>query len=137
MFKTLDQLVKYHSDGTEDDDGRNHHTQLEYLRTVDDQITETASGGEKFTNDNAHERQPDVDFHVAQDQRDRTWKNHFKECIPAIAAQSIDQFQHFGVCLAETGIETDDGTEDGDGNAGHDNGIRSGAQPNNQQRRQR
>ena len=104
MFKTLDQLIKRHSDGTEDNDGSDHHAQLEHLGTVDDQIAETASCGEKFTDDNAHERQPDVDFHIAQDQWNGTGKNHFKECIPAIAAQSIDEFQHFGICLAEAGI---------------------------------
>lgn len=31
MLRTLDQPVKYHSDRTQDDDGGDHHAQLEYL----------------------------------------------------------------------------------------------------------
>lgn len=137
VFKTLDQLVECHGNGAEDDDGSDHHAQLEHLRTVDDQIAEAASCGEKFTDDNAHKRQSDVDFHIAQDQWNGTGKNHFKECIPAIAAQSIDKLQHFGVRLTETGIQADDGAKDGDGDTRHDDCVYSGAEPDDQQWGQR
>ncbi len=65
MLRTLDQLVKYHGDGAQDNDGSDDHIELEHLRPVDNQIAETASRGQKFPYDNAHERKADVDFHTA------------------------------------------------------------------------
>ena len=36
MFKTLDQLIKRHSDDTEDNDGSDHHAQLEEMESAND-----------------------------------------------------------------------------------------------------
>ena len=36
MFKTLNQLIKRHSDGTEDNDGSDHHAQLEEMESAND-----------------------------------------------------------------------------------------------------
>ena len=65
VLRTLDQFVKHHGDGAEDDDGSNHHVELEDLRTVDNQISESPSGGQKFTDDNAHQRKAEIDLHAA------------------------------------------------------------------------
>ena len=36
MLKTLNQFVKCHSDGTEDNDGSDHHAQLEEMESAND-----------------------------------------------------------------------------------------------------
>ena len=65
MLRTLDQLIKHHSDGAQDNDGSDDHIELEHLRPVDNQIPESPSRGEKFPDDNAYEGKPDIDFHAA------------------------------------------------------------------------
>lgn len=65
VLRTLDQLVKYHGDGAQDNDRSDDHIELEHLRPVDNQIPESPSCGEKFPDDNAYEGKPDIDFHAA------------------------------------------------------------------------
>ena len=55
MFQTLNQLIEQHSDCAENDNRGDDHIKLKHLRTLDDQIAETASCGEKLTDDHTHE----------------------------------------------------------------------------------
>ena len=55
MFQTLDQFIKGHGDGAQDDDGGDNHVELEDLRSVDDQLAEAPSRSKKFTDDDAYQ----------------------------------------------------------------------------------
>ena len=58
------------------------------------------------------------------------------EDLPSVAAKSGDQHTFFRFRQRKTGVEADDRTEDGDGNACHDNCFDTRAQPYNKKRRQ-
>ena len=133
MLGALDQLIEDHGDGAEDDDGGDHHVKLEYLRSVDDQIAKSPSGGQKLADDDAHQSQTDVDFHAAQDKRNGAWQDHLKESVPAAAAQRVDQFAHFRIHLTEASVQADDGSKDRNGDPGSDDSVRSSAQPDDEQ----
>ena len=73
MFFT-DQLVKQINKKKEKDSNQaqqcqwsDDHVHFESLGSVDDQITEPPSGGEKLTDDHTDKRQTDVDLHGADD----------------------------------------------------------------------
>lgn len=65
MFQTLNQLIQNHGDSAQNNDRSDQHIELKYLGTVNNQIPEAASGRQKFSNDNAHKAQSDIDFHIA------------------------------------------------------------------------
>ena len=64
VLHPLDQLIEDHGDRAQDDDGGDYHVELEDLRPIDDQIPEPPSGSEEFTDNDTHQRQPDIDFHI-------------------------------------------------------------------------
>ncbi len=135
MLRTLDQFVEHHGDCAQNNNRSDHHIELEHLRAIDNQIPESASGGKKFPDDDAHKGKTDIDLHTAQNERHGTWQDHLGEGVFAAAAQRVDQLAHFRVNLTETGIETDNGTENSYGDTSHDNGICAGAKPYDQKRR--
>ena len=53
----------------------------------------------------------------------------FEKAVPSGAAERSDQEKLFRICLQKSGIKVDDCTEDGDGNAGGDDRIHAGAEP--------
>ena len=55
MLQTLDQFIESHGDGAQDDDGGDHHVELEDLRSIDDQIAKAPSCSKKFTDDDAYQ----------------------------------------------------------------------------------
>ncbi len=61
----MNHLVKPHSDDAEDKDGCDDHVKLEYLRPINNQISKSPAGGEKFPDDDAYKGEADVDFHIA------------------------------------------------------------------------
>lgn len=65
VLRVLDELVKSHGDHAQYDDACDDKMELEYLTAVNDQITESSAGGEKFSDDNAYESQTDIYFHCA------------------------------------------------------------------------
>lgn len=65
VFRTLYQFIKYHGDGAQNNNGSNHHVQLEHLGTVDNQISQPPSRGKKFPDNNTHKGKTDIDFHAA------------------------------------------------------------------------
>ncbi len=134
MFQALDQFVKAHGDGAENQNRGDHHVELEYLRSIDDQVSQTSPGGKKFTDDDANQRKSDVDLHIAEDQRNRGWKDDLKESVSPVATQRIDQFEHFGVCLAEACVETDNGAKYGNRDTGDNDRVGPGAEPYDQKR---
>lgn len=65
MFYTLDQLVEHHSNCAQDNNRSDHHIELEHLRTVDNQISEPPSCGEKLPDNDTHKGETDIDLHTA------------------------------------------------------------------------
>ena len=109
---------------------------MKHLAPINDQVPQSPPGGQKFPDDNAHQSQADIDFHGAEDGGHTGREYDFKERILLTAAQGGDQLQLFRIHLEKAGIKADDGAEDGDGNAGDDDGIDPGAQPYDQKRGQ-
>ena len=62
MFHDLNGFVKGKSNQAENQDGGDNHVKLEYLRAIDNQVAKSPSGSQKFTDDNAYQRQTDIDF---------------------------------------------------------------------------
>lgn len=132
MLSSLDQPIKHHSDRTQDDNGRDHHTQLEHLRPIYNEIPKPPSCSQKLSDDDAHKRKPDIDLHIAEDQGDRAWQDHFGEGISAAAAQSVNQFAHLGIYLTKSRVEADDGAKERHGDSCHDDGVGAGPQPHDE-----
>lgn len=65
MLRPLDQPIKHHGDRTQDHNGSDHHAKLEHLRSIDDQISESAPCGQKFSDDDADQSKADIHLHIA------------------------------------------------------------------------
>lgn len=65
VLRTLDQFIEYHGNRTKYDNGGNHHIELEDLRAIDDQVSESSSCRQEFPDDDAYKRKADIDLHTA------------------------------------------------------------------------
>ena len=66
LYLLLDQIqnrVKCHGDDTQDHNRHQDPGELEGLTSVDDKISETFPGTDKFADDNTHQTETDVDLH--------------------------------------------------------------------------
>ena len=70
FFNKIQDSIQHHSDYAQDYNGHQNPGELESLAAVDDQISESLFGGEKFTDDDADQAETDVDLHVGENQRD-------------------------------------------------------------------
>jgi len=136
VLRILNELVEPHGDEAENDDARYDEMELEYLASVYNQIAETVAGGEKFPDDDAYERQADIDLHRAQYGGDGAGEYDLEKDVPFRASEGVDQSDLFLVYLMESGVETDNAAEDRYGNAGYDDRIHAGAQPYDEKGRQ-
>ena len=85
------RLIQHRRQHTQDHDGHDHEVQFENLAAVDDEKAEACLRGEKFPDDDADETETDVDLHVADDERDRTWQQDLCEDIFLLPSERIDQ----------------------------------------------
>ena len=108
----------------------------EYLRAVDDQITQSTSCGQKFSDDDAYKGEADIDLNGADDRRDAAWQNNFGEAVFFCSAKRAYQDQLIVINFVKAGIQADDRTEYGYGDSGYDDGFCPGAQPYDKERGQ-
>lgn len=136
MLDVLDGLIEPQSDETEDDNAGDNHIQLEYLGTVDDQVSKAPSCRKEFSYDDAYQSQAYIYFGCAEQNGNGAREYHPEKGIPPAAAQCVYQRDFFRVHLLEAGIKTDDRAEDGHGDTGYNDGFGTGAQPYDEQGRQ-
>ena len=94
---------------------------LKYLTGIDDQISKSAFGSEKFSDNDSHKTKSDIDFHIAYDCRNRGRQYNFCKRMPAVSVQCIYQFDLFLIDIDKGGIQIQDTSEDGDGHSGNNN----------------
>lgn len=87
----------------------------------DDQISKSAFGSEKFSDNDSHKTKSDIDFHIAYDCRNRGRQYNFCKRMPAVSVQCIYQFDLFLIDIDKGGIQIQDTSEDGDGHSGNNN----------------
>ena len=65
MLRPLHDLVQSHGDGAQDQNGGDQDGQLKNLAAVNDEVAQSPPGRQEFADDDAHQRQTDVDLHAA------------------------------------------------------------------------
>lgn len=105
FFKKVDEGVERHCHNAQDDDGHEEPIHLEYLAGVDNKIPKPVPCRQKFPDDNSHKAQPDIDFHVADDGRQRVGEHHFDEGLQAAALQGVDELDFARVYGDETAVQ--------------------------------
>ena len=90
FFNPCKELVEEHGQDTQDDDAHHDPVQFEDLTAINDQITQSCIGGEKFTDDDPNEAETDIDFHITDDGGDAGGQNDIMHGVSAAAAQSAD-----------------------------------------------
>ena len=83
----------------------------EYLASIDDQVAQTLFTADKFADDDTHQAKTDVDFHHAQDERNRRGKDDLYEGVLFCAPARVNQLQLFFVYLLKSSVEIDDSTK--------------------------
>ena len=63
FFNKIQDSIQHHSDYAQDYNGHQNPGELESLAAVDDQISETFSGTDKFSDDHAYQTETDIDLH--------------------------------------------------------------------------
>lgn len=76
----------------------------EYLTGVDDEIPKTISGGEKFSDNNAHQAESDIYFHITDDGWEGAGKYYFFEGLEFGALHCVDKFDFSCINSSEAGI---------------------------------
>jgi len=76
-----------------------------YLAGIDDQISQSVSCRQEFSDDHPHQAQSDIDLHIADDCRDGARQHHLRQCMEPVAAQGIDQLNFAGIHCGEAGVK--------------------------------
>lgn len=104
FFQQADHRVEPHGDDAQDDDGQDDPVQLEHLAAVNDEVSQPLSGTDEFPDDDAHQRQTDVDLGGGEEDGDVGGEDDAAQNIQSAAAQGADQLLHVGIHLPETGV---------------------------------
>ncbi len=132
-----DHRIQRHCHNAQQDNGHEKPVHLEYLARVDDQISQSVPCRQEFSDHHTHQAQPDIDLHIADDRRHGARQYDFEQRVPAVSVECIDEFDLFLVYGGEAGIQVHDAAEDRDGHSGDNDGCGRGAQPYDQQWRER
>ena len=65
FFHYIDQSIQSHCHNTEQNNRHEKPIHLKYLTGIDDQISKSAFGSEKFSDNDSHKTKSDIDFHIA------------------------------------------------------------------------
>lgn len=132
-----DHRIQYHCHNAQQYDRHDQPIHLKYLARVDDQIPQSVSCRQEFSDHHPYQAQPDIDLHIADDRRHGAWQYDFEQRVPAVPVECIYELDLFLVHGGEAGIQVHDAAEDRDGHSSDDDGCGRGAQPYDQQRRER
>lgn len=72
-----DQCIEEHRHDAEQYDAHQKPIHFEDLAGVDNEVSESVSCGQEFSDDDAYQAKADIDFHVADDRGDGTWNYDF------------------------------------------------------------
>ena len=133
MLQPLDDRVENQGNQTQHHKSCDQVIEFEDLAGVDDQISKTFSGCEKFTDDHTHQTETDVDFENTDHCRQTGRKDHIAKRCPLSSAKSMDQLDFLTVCFPKSSVHTDDTAEDGHGHACSDDGAAAASQPYDQE----
>ena len=136
FFNKIKCKIQQHGNDAEDHNGHQDPCKSECLASVNDQVSQAFSGTDKFSDDHAYQAKPDVDLHHTQDKRNGGGQDDLQKLFLFVSPQSFDQLQLFRICLAEAGVQIDNGAEDGYRHAGAHNGTFVGTKPYDQKRGQ-
>lgn len=136
FFNKIKCKIQQHGNDAEDHNGHQDPCKSECLASVNDQVSQAFSGTDKFSDDHAYQAKPDVDLHHTQDKRNGGGQDDLQKLFLFVSPKSFDQLQLFRICLAETGVQIDNGAEDGYRHAGDYNGTFVGTKPYDQKRGQ-
>ena len=136
FFNKIKCKIQQHGNDAEDNNGHQDPCKSECLASVNDQVSQAFSGTDKFSDDHAYQAKPDVDLHHTQDKRNGGGQDDLQKLFLFVSPQSFDQLQLFRICLAEAGVQIDNGAEDGYRHAGDHNGTFVGTKPYDQKRGQ-
>ena len=136
FFNKIKCKIQQHGNDAEDHNGHQDPCKSECLASVNDQVSQAFSGTDKFSDDHAYQAKSDVDLHHTQDKRNGGGQDDLQKLFLFVSPQSFDQLQLFRICLAEAGVQIDNGTEDGYRHAGDHNGTFVGTKPYDQKRGQ-
>ena len=100
-----DHRIQRHRHEAEQHDRHKQPVHLENLAAVDNQISQPVSRCQKFSDYHAHQAQPDVDLHVADDRGDGTRQHDFEQRMAAAAVERVDQFDFLLINGGKTGVK--------------------------------
>ena len=102
FFNKIKCKIQQHGNDAEDHNGHQDPCKSECLASVNDQVSQTFSGTDKFSDDHAYQAKPDVDLHHTQDKRNGGGQDDLQKLFLFVSPKSFDQLQLFRICLAET-----------------------------------
>lgn len=132
FFDKSQQLVEDHGQYTQNDNAEHDVIQPEYLTAVNDQVTQTDIGCQKFTDNDADEAETDIDFQIADDGRDTGREDNISQDVSACASKCPDEQQFITVNVDKGGVKVDDGAEDGHCHTAYNDGFHIVAEPDNE-----
>ena len=99
FFHYIDQSIQSHCHNTEQNNRHEKPIHLKYLTGIDDQISKSAFGSEKFSDNDSHKTKSDIDFHIADDSGNGAWQYYFHQCMESVPVERVDQFDFFFVSV--------------------------------------
>ena len=76
--------------------------ELEDLTAVDDHIAKSFPAADKFSDDHAHQTEPDIDLHGADDRRNAAWDHDFGEGVEPVPVEGVDPVSYTHLTLPTT-----------------------------------
>lgn len=134
LFNKIKCKIQQHCNDAEDHNGHQDPCKPECLASVNDQVSQAFSGTDKFSDDHAHQTEPDIDLHGADDRRNAAWDHDFGEGVEPVPVEGVDQHDLIRVDFGKFGIEVQYASEDRNGHSGNDDGCAVCAEPDNKQR---
>ena len=90
MLQFLNKLVETKRNHAQDNQCGNQIVEPEYLTGVDDEIAQSFSGGEKFTDDDTYQAKSDIDFQDTDHGGKAGGTDHMSHHLQPIATQGLD-----------------------------------------------
>ena len=92
FFQSIEYSIQKCGNQAKQHDREHYPIHFKDLWAIDDQITKSFSGGEKFSNNYSDQAKSDIDFQNTKDCRKVDRKNNFGKTVQSVAMQGIDQF---------------------------------------------
>ena len=134
FFHYIDQSIQSHCHNTEQNNRHEKPIHLKYLTGIDDQISKSAFGSEKFSDDHTDQAETDIDLENADHGRQGGREDHRAQSFSFAASKSMDELDLLAVSLPKCSIHADNAAKDSDRHAGNNDGARAASKPYDQKR---